>query len=72
MSPWYKRAGVYADFVGSSRFFVSVSEISILLEATLSYAHVLILLLFFFCIFFAFGCCFHVTFISVFFTEQLV
>ena len=26
MSPWYKRAGVYADFVGSSRFFVSVSE----------------------------------------------
>ena len=26
MSPWYKRAGVYADFLGSSRFFVSVSE----------------------------------------------
>ena len=26
MSPWYKRAGDYADFVGSSRFFVSLSE----------------------------------------------
>lgn len=25
LSPWYKHAGVYADFVGSSRFFVSVS-----------------------------------------------
>ena len=49
-------------------FLSLCQKISVLLEVTLSYAHVLILLLFFFCIFFfAFGCCFHVTFISVFF-----
>ena len=68
MSPWYKRAGDYADFVDYSRFFVSVSENFCFAGGDLKLCprsnFTFVFLLHFF---FAFGCCFHVTFISVFF-----
>ena len=67
MSPWYKRAGVYADFLGSSRFFVSVSENFCFAGGDLklcprSNFTFVFLLHFFFCFWVLFSCHFHFSF----------